>query len=386
MRMKSNILFLSYLIYQLWFCLASFTTSGQDQEDLTNKFDYLFESDTEGYKCFRIPAMVLTTKGTILAFAEGRKRGCSDTGNIDLVMKRSEDGGKTWGNLMVVWNDADNTCGNPAPVVDEETGDIFLLSTWNLGSDHEREIISGDSKDTRRVFVLSSSDDGKTWSGARDITAAVKRPDWTWYATGPGAGIQLKKGKYKGRLVIPCDHIESDTKKYYSHAIYSDDHGKSWELGGVTPQDQVNECKVVELRNGDLMLNMRNYDRNKKTRQVSISKDGGASWSDLSHDDALIEPICQASLIQHKFPGERRSCLVFSNPASEGSRTNMTVRLSYDDGKTWPYQKVVHAGPSAYSDLLSLPDGNFACFYEGGVKSPYEGIAFEVFSRKVIGK
>ena len=359
-----------------------FTAGAQEQMQPSKNFDYIFESGREGYTCFRIPAIVLTTEGTLLAFAEGRKKGCSDTGDIDLVMKRSADGGKTWSDLLVVWNDGENTCGNPAPVVDEETGEIFLLSTWNLGTDHEREIIKGESEDTRRVFVLSSSDDGNTWSDSRQITEAVKQASWTWYATGPGAGIQLKKGKYKGRLVIPCDHIQSGTKKYYSHAIYSDDHGKNWQQGGITPQDQVNECKVVELRNGDLMLNMRNYDRNKKTRQVAVSKDGGASWGELYHDGILIEPICQASLIQHKFPGQRRSCLIFSNPASEKGRVNMTLRLSYDDGKTWPYQKVVHPGPSAYSDLVSLPDGNVACFYEGGQKSPYEGIAFEVFTRK----
>src|SRR5690606_3877854 len=125
------------------------------------------------------------TKGTLLAFAEGRKGGCSDTGDIDLLLKRSFDGGKTWGKLQVVWDDGENTCGNPAPVVDRETGQIFLLATWNLGTDHEKEIIKGKSKDTRRVFVSASVDDGETWKPMKEITKRVKRKAWTWYATGP---------------------------------------------------------------------------------------------------------------------------------------------------------------------------------------------------------
>lgn len=341
--------------------------------------NYLFRAGTGEYACFRIPAVVVTTNGTLLAFAEGKKHKCADTGDIDLLLRRSEDGGKTWSDLQVLWDDAENTCGNPAPVVDEKTGKIFLLSTWNLGTDHEREIIDETSTDTRHAFVMSSSDDGTTWSDARDITRDVKRDNWTWYATGPGAGIQLKK-KFRGRLVIPCDHIEAKTKKYYSHVIYSDDHGQSWQLGGRTPTDQVNECKVAELRNGDLILNMRNYNRSKKTRQISLSKDGGITWSEPRHDEALIAPICQASLTSHTFKGERRGCSVFSNPASVTKRENMTLCVSYDKGKTWPLMNVVHAGPVAYSDLVSLPNGDIAILYEGGDTSPYKEIAFEVFS------
>lgn len=345
---------------------------------LAQPLNHLFQSGAEGYACFRIPAIVATNKGTLLAFAEGRKNNCGDSGDIDLVLKRSNDGGKTWSALSVVWDDAGNTCGNPAPVVDRQTGKIVLLSTWNLGGDREPQIIDGTSRDTRRVFVMTSSDDGMTWSAAREITPQVKQPDWTWYATGPVNGIQVRKGKFKNRLIIPCDHIEAGTKKYFSHTIHSDNGGETWMLGGTTPADKVNESTVAELPGGKLLLNMRNY-TSVRIRQTSLSRDGGATWSPLRGDTALIEPVCQASLLRYDYPG-RRPFLAFSNPASQTSRTNMTVRISYDHGKTWKRKALVHQGPSAYSNLVVLPNGNLGLLFEGGVKSPYEGIAFRELS------
>ena len=217
----------------------------------------VFVSGTEGYHTFRIPAIIVAPNGDVLAFAEGRKAGSSDAGDIDIVLRRSEDNGLTWSPMQVIWSDGGNTCGNPCPVADKTTGTIWLLITHNLGIDSEGQIINSKSKGTRTVWVIRS-DDGLRWSKPVEITSSVKKPDWTWYATGPGAGIQLTQGRYKGRLVIPCDHIEAESKKYYSHVIYSDDNGKTWTLGGSTPQDQVNECEVVELSDGRLMLNMRN--------------------------------------------------------------------------------------------------------------------------------
>lgn len=351
-------------------CGATLAVDVQAQE-----LDHLYRSGDGGYQCFRIPAIVTTTLGTLLAFAEGRKVGCGDAGDIDLVVKRSMDGGKTWSGLIVVADDGANTCGNPSPVVDRETGRIILLSTWNLGTDHEPDIINGTSQDTRRVFIRFSTDDGTTWSTGREITPEVKRPDWTWYATGPVNGIQMHTGKFRGRLITPCDHIEAGTKKYFSHTIHSDDGGLTWVLGGTTPADQVNECTVAELPDGTLLLNMRNYS-SVRIRQTSTSTDGGASWSELRGDTTLVEPVCQASLIRCDYR-DRKPFLAFSNPASPISRTNMTVRLSYDRGKTWPSKRVVHSGPSAYSNLVVLPNGNLACLFEAGVKSPYEGIVFK---------
>lgn len=237
----------------------------------------LFVGGHDGYQCFRIPSIVVTPTGAIIALAEGRKNGSGDAGDIDTVVRRSTDGGITWSELSVVWDDGQNTCGNPCAVVDQDSGTIFLLSTWNRGGDHEAQIIGGTSKDTRRIFLTSSTDDGITWSASQEITSDVKQSDWTWYATGPGSGIQIKHGSHEGRLVIPCDHIESKTKSYYSHAIYSDDRGASWKFGESTPKDRVNECEVVELAEGKLMLNMRNYDQTIRARQIAISIDGKLS-------------------------------------------------------------------------------------------------------------
>lgn len=335
----------------------------------------VFLSGEDGYACFRIPAIVALDDGKLIAFAEGRKKGCSDTGDIDLVMKSSLDEGETWSDLTVIWDDTTNTCGNPAPIVDRETGVIHLLSTWNLGIDKEAQIIDQTSVDTRHIYVITSGDQGKSWASPREITENVKLPNWTWYATGPGSGIQLLGDAYKGRLVVGCDHIEAETKKYFSHLIYSDDHGASWKLGGTTPRDQVNECEVAELSNGNLMLNMRNYDRrSKRQRQTAISRDGGLTWEQQQHHEVLIEPRCQASF-QNALIGKDYA-LLFSNPASEDKRVNMTLRLSVDQGQTWPHQLVLHNGPAAYSDIAILPNEDIGVFFEMGNESPYEKIVW----------
>ena len=345
------------------------------------KFNTLFKQGDDGYACYRIPAVVTTNSGAILAFCEARKSGCSDTGNIDLVMKKSIDNGATWSPLKVIWDDDENVCGNPAPVVDVETGNIHLLSTWNNGKDHESEIINGTSIDGRLVYQLISSDNGETWTAPKDITANTKKADWTWYATGPVHGIQIEKGIYKGRLVIPCDHIEKDSKKYYSHAIYSDDHGATWELGASTPIDQVNECTVAELTNGNLLLNMRNYDRDAtKARQIAISKDGGTTWVNQEFDIELPEPRCQGALLSVE--NDNKNKLLFLNPADANSRVNMTLSISNDDGLSWNKKIPVYKLHSAYSDLTKLKNGDIFLFYEAGLKSAYEGIHYKIISKR----
>ncbi|MEM6931103.1 MAG: sialidase family protein, partial [Myxococcota bacterium] len=241
----------------------------------------VWASGEDGYHTYRIPAIVRSPSGDLLAFCEGRRGGRGDSGDIDLLLRRSTDDGGSWGESRVLWDDGDNVCGNPCPVVDEATGRIHLLATRNLGRDHEREIIDGTSEGTRTVWVLTSDDGGATWSEPREVTPSTKRADWTWYATGPGVGIRLTRGAHAGRLVVPCDHIEANTKLYRSHVLLSDDHGATWRIGGVAPREGLNECQVAERADGSLVLNMRNYDRRRETRAVTHSSDGGESWGEV---------------------------------------------------------------------------------------------------------
>jgi sialidase-1 len=329
----------------------------------------LFQAGEGGYHTYRIPSLIVAKSGVVLAFCEGRKNGRGDTGDIDLVLRRSIDGGKTWGKLQIVWDEADNTCGNPCPVIDQRTGTIWLLMTHNLREDTEAKIVAGTSKGSRTIWITKSNDDGATWAKPVEITRDVKKPEWTWYATGPGVGIQLKSG----RLLIPCDNKADGGKLRQSHVIYSDDAGKSWKLGGVVGPG-CNESQAVELSDGRVMLNMRSYERN-KLRVVATSNDRGATFTEVTEDPVLIEPVCQASIVRH--PGEKGGIL-FSNPAS-GKRERMTVRLSTDDAKTWPHSRVLFEGPAAYSCLTVLPDKSIGCLYERGEKSPYEQIVLAHF-------
>jgi sialidase-1 len=329
----------------------------------------VFVAGQGGYHTYRIPSVIVSPKGTVLAFCEGRKAGRGDTGDIDLLLKRSTDGGKTWGESQVVWDDADNVCGNPCPVVDAKTGTVWLLMTHNLRTDTEAKIVAGTGTGSRTVWITKSRDDGATWAKPVEITKGVKKPGWTWYATGPGVGIQLKSG----RLLIPCDSKSDGGKVRESHVIFSDDGGKSWKLGGVVGPG-CNECQAVELADGSVMLNMRGVPPGKH-RLVAISTDGGETFTKPVEDPALVEPVCQASIL--RLPGEGGGIL-FSNPAST-RREKLTVRLSRDEGKTWPVAKLLHPGPAAYSCLTVLPGGEVGCLYERGARQPYEEIVFARF-------
>jgi sialidase-1 len=321
--------------------LAAILAFSLQAESLTQM--ELFRAGEGGYHTYRIPSLIVTQRGTVLAFCEGRKRGTSDAGDIDLLLRRSRDGGKTWDAQQVVWDEGANTCGNPCPVVDRKTGTIWLLLTHNLGSDSEAKIVAGTAKGSRTVWVTKSTDDGATWDKPTEITKDVKKPEWTWYATGPGVGIQLKSG----RLLIPCDNKADAGKLWQSHVIVSDDGGKSWQLGGVVGP-KCNESQAVELSDGRVMLNMRTYQANNR-RFVALSKDGGETFSKPVEDAALIEPVCQASILRD--PAGKRG-VFFSNPAST-KREKLTVRYSADDGQTWAKSRELYAGPSAYSTAAS---------------------------------
>ncbi len=328
----------------------------------------LFMSSKEGYHTYRIPAIVVSNKGTILAFCEGRKYSSADYGDIDMVLRRSFDDGKTWQPMQIIADDGSNTTGNPSPVVDQSTGTIWLLFCRN----------------NYQVYVMKSRDDGATWSSPLEITKDVKKENWHWYATGPCHGIQLKNG----RLVIPCDHREApgmhpEMAYTYSHVIYSDDHGSSWKLGGsVGPR--MDECTVVQTYDGSLYLNIRNYYPQGvgwHVRAYTLSKDDGVTWSEVKFDDTLIEPICQASVVRFTNKDNHdKNRVLFSNPASQTERVKMTVRLSYDECQTWNVSKILYLGPSAYSDLAIAPDMTIYCLYERGEKNRYEKITFANFN------
>jgi sialidase-1 len=333
----------------------------------------VFRSGEGGYHTYRIPALITTQKGSLLAFCEGRRQSGADSGDIDLLLKRSFDDGRTWTKTQVLADFGGDTIGNPAPVVEQKTGAILLLLTRNPGNVTEKQIVDSTVEATRTVWITRSTDDGASWTPPEEITASVKRPDWTWYATGPGNGIQLRSG----RLVVPCDHIQRGSKARRSHVIYSDDRGKSWKIGGIA-DDMTNESAVVELHDGSLLLNMRSY-QGRNRRDIAHSRDGGLTWSKAEPDPALIEPVCQASLIRAVRTGKKSdSRLLFSNPADR-KRVRMTVRLSSDDGKTWPVAKVLHEGPAAYSSLSVLRDRTIGIVYERGDKSAYERITFARF-------
>lgn len=332
----------------------------------------VFVSGEGGYHTYRIPSVIATPSGALLAFAEARKGGAGDAGDIDLVSRRSEDGGRTWGAMTLVGDNGPNTFGNPCPVVDRDTGTIWLLTTHNRGTDHERDILAGTSAGTRTVWVLKSLDDGRTWSRPEEITASAKRPEWTWYATGPGVGIQLRSG----RLLIPANHAVAATQAHRSHVLYSDDHGATWRIGGISV-DGTNESQAVELADGRVMLNMRNHPPKAPNRRlVAVSTDGGLSLAPPKGDEALPEPPAQASVLRYSTSASGgRNRLLFTNPSGRG-RERMTIRMSEDEGETWPIWRVLHEGPAAYSCLVVLSDGTIGVLYERGQRSAYERITF----------
>lgn len=344
----------------------------------------VFVSGRDGYDTYRIPAVIRAANGDLLAFCEGRRNSASDTGDIDLLMKRSSDGGHSWSAQQVIWDDGGNTCGNPCPVLDETTGTLWLFSTRNLGGDKEPAIHAHQAAGTRTVWVLSSQDQGATWTAPVDVTATTKDPSWGWYATGPGNGIQVRTGAHAGRLVIPCDHgyvaPASGKRDSGAHAVYSDDHGRTWKLGGVI-RPAANECQVVELPDGEgtLLMNIRSG-RGVNHRLESFSHDGGETWSDPKPSDSLIEPVCQGSIIRHPSTlSPDGVVLLFSNPADEKKRIRMTVRVSADRGRTWQALRELTAGPSAYSSLVSLGDAGAGCLFEQGENRPYERLRYTRF-------
>ncbi|MDF1862529.1 MAG: sialidase family protein [Verrucomicrobiales bacterium] len=362
----------------------------------------VFEAGQDGYKVFRIPAVIKAPNGDLLAFCEARQGG--DASEIDLVLKRSSDGGKTWGPIEVVQENEDFrslfgdkeieiTIGNPAPVVDlldpEHPGRIWL--PFNLEND--------------RVFVIYSDNSGKSWSPRREITKDVKKEPWGWYATGPVHSIQIQHGPHKGRLVIPCDHRLSDDGEDRgpngAHAVLSDDHGKTWRIGALdeTYEDglNANETTVVELDDGSLYFNTR--DQNGKapgTRGEAWSRDGGETFESGSPDWQAFRPVegvLDLPVVQGALLRAGKNLLLFSGPDENGptgkGRSDLRIRYSTDEAKSWKDGPLIHTGPAAYSDMVRISDHQIGVLFESGEagqKNAYQRIQFITLNHKDIPK
>ena len=323
--------------------------------------------------------------GTVLAFAEGRVDGSADDGNIDLLVKRSEDNGNTWSTPIKVYDDGENRCQNPAPVV-LDNGRILLLFCWNERTPGSANG-SGSSGHPRRVMKTYSDDDGKTWSTPEDIHDQVAIAGYTWYATGPCHAIVKTLAPNKGRIVVPCNHNKPGTNpksERHAHLIYSDDQGATWHLGAVTDHPYGNESTVVELGDGSLMTNMRNYEPNSLGyRWQAVSRDGGLTY-EPAQVTTLIEPNnngCQGSILRYSINSAGKANLLFSNPDHGSSRRNGSIKLSSNDGRSWSRTfKYVPDNDfySAYSDLAVLANKKVGVLFEHGHNNG-KGVYFRSF-------
>ncbi len=321
----------------------------------------VFTSGAEGYHTFRIPALTTTPDGSLLAFSEGRENGSDDHDALYIVLKRSTDNGLSWENMQILYGDGKHTFHNPTVVVDKQTGTIWL--SFN--------------RDAYNSYVMSSNNNGMTWSTAVDITGQVNPKQWPFYAMAPGHGIQLSTG----RLIIPANHGYSNRRDPIfsrSHVIYSDDHGLTWGLGGNSSGGG-SECEVVETSGQELYMTIRSTSRQNQ-RLFSTSNDCGNTWSELQVVEGMKDAICQASIIRYTTASKQdKDRVVLSNIHSD-TRDHITLNVSYDECTTWTAAKILYTGPAAYSDLAVTPDMMINCLYERGTCSPYDSIRLARFN------
>ena len=340
----------------------------------TPEISSVFVAGSDGVNTYRIPGMLVAPDDSLLVFCEARKESQDDASPTDMVLRRSVDGGRTWLPMQVLVRGAGKEAlMNPCPVIDWTNKTIILACD-------KANIISPNH---HRHFQLVSADNGATWSEPVEIKDRITGYDET-FNPGPGVGIQMKSG----RLVVPGYTGETNEQfedNWHSRVLYSDDHGATWTLGApVLPFSD--ESQAVELSDGSLMLNMRG-NMGMSCRGVAISEDGGETWSSFRWDHALNECPCQASIARFSLAEKgEKDRLLFANPDNTAERfgvverTKMTLRMSYDEGKTWPVKRLIHAGPSSYSSIVRLPDGDIGLLFEGGEKHRREWIRFVRFS------
>ncbi|MEU1527865.1 exo-alpha-sialidase [Streptomyces fagopyri] len=345
-------------------------------------------SQDPGYACFRIPAVVRTPRGTLLAFAEGRVHDCGDAGDIDIVVKRSTDGGRSWGPLQVVNEGAGDTHGNPAPVVDGETGRVVLAETYNTGLTDGR---SCDVPCDRTPHLQHSDDDGLTWSAPRDLSDEILPPDWnSWYATGPVHGIQLTRGRHTGRLVFGVNTETWDGTRVSANnaaLITSDDGGDHWRIGATdswpiaadgTFRQKPSELTLTQRADGAVLVSGREQDgTDLGHRTQTVSRDGGDTFTAPFRDlPDLYAPQVQGSVLRLD------DRILLACPGDPDRRRTMMIRSSYDDGRTWDSVDrgtVVTTDWSGYSDLARIDGGTVGLLYEGGAVDARDEIRFARF-------
>ncbi|MEU0818790.1 sialidase family protein [Streptomyces mirabilis] len=369
---------------------ASGASGGSGASGASFEQQVLFRASQDpGYACFRIPAVVRSTHGTLLAFAEGRVHDCGDAGDIDIVVKRSTDGGRTWGPLQVVNEGAGDTHGNPAPIVDRETGRIVLAETYNTGRTDGRGC---DVPCDRTPHLQYSDDDGLSWSAPRDLSAEILPPNWnSWYATGPVHGIQLTRGRHAGRLVFG---VNTETWKgsrvtaNNAALITSDDGGDHWRIGASdswpiaedgTFRQKPSELTLTERADGSVLVSGREQDgTDLGHRTQTVSRDGGDSFTAPFRDlPGLYAPQVQGSVLRL---GGR---VLLACPGDPDRRRTMMIRSSYDGGRTWDSVDrgtVVTTDWSGYSDLVGIGGGAVGLLYEGGAVDARDEVRFARFT------
>ncbi|MCA6514309.1 MAG: exo-alpha-sialidase [Chitinophagaceae bacterium] len=342
----------------------------------------VFRSGESGYHTFRIPAIIRADNGDLLAFCEGRKNGSGDFGNIDIVMRRSADGGKQWGELQVVAEFNDLQAGNPAPIIDllnpDHPGRVWLF--YNTGNCTEQQM--RERMGLKETWYRVSDDHGINWLPPVNITTQVHKHsgnsslpgDWRSYANTPGHALQIMNGPFKGRLVVAANHSSGPPqgrfRDYRAHAFFSDDFGRTFQLSPDVEYPGSNESMAAELGNGGILLNSRNQSGDQKFRLISRSRDAGSSWDTTYFEKNLIDPVNQGSVLTLGYSG-KNAIIAHSHAQDSTRRNNLMLHISRDDGRSWkPYMVIDQAleGASkdytAYSDLVVFQTNRLGVLFE----------------------